>query len=95
MLANAFMKIHQVYISIYGIFIWLLSTKHLSKSFWTIKNILFLKPEEAVKIYQDVEKIAPEDTLAKKIGQALVKAHEYHKASGFYWFTEDIYFENS
>uniref|UniRef100_A0A672MGE8 Tetratricopeptide repeat domain 21A n=1 Tax=Sinocyclocheilus grahami TaxID=75366 RepID=A0A672MGE8_SINGR len=42
------------------------------------------QPEEAVKIYREVEKIAPKYTLAKKIGQALVKAHEYETASGFY-----------
>ncbi|XP_056119594.1 tetratricopeptide repeat protein 21B [Rhinichthys klamathensis goyatoka] len=42
------------------------------------------QPEEAVKIYQEVEKMAPEYTLAKKIGQALVKAHEYHKAVSYY-----------
>lgn len=52
--------------------------------------MLFLKPEEAVKIYQEVEKMAPKVTLAKKIGHALVKAHEYDKASGFCRFTEDI-----
>jgi len=39
--------------------------------------------------------MAPEHTLAKKIGQALVKAHEYLKASDFYRFTEDIYFDKS
>uniref|UniRef100_A0A8C1MAG8 Tetratricopeptide repeat domain 21A n=1 Tax=Cyprinus carpio TaxID=7962 RepID=A0A8C1MAG8_CYPCA len=42
------------------------------------------RPEEAVKIYQEVEKIAPTDTLAKKIGRALVKAHEYDTALGYY-----------
>ncbi|KAG1934258.1 tetratricopeptide repeat protein 21B [Pimephales promelas] len=42
------------------------------------------QPEEAVKIYQAVEKMAPEHTLAKKIGQALVKAHEYLKAVSYY-----------
>uniref|UniRef100_A0A9J7ZXX0 Tetratricopeptide repeat domain 21A n=1 Tax=Cyprinus carpio carpio TaxID=630221 RepID=A0A9J7ZXX0_CYPCA len=48
------------------------------------------RPEEAVKIYQEVEKIAPTDTLAKKIGRALVKAHEYDTASGFYKFAKDL-----
>ncbi|XP_077075262.1 tetratricopeptide repeat protein 21B [Siphateles boraxobius] len=42
------------------------------------------QPEEAVKIYQEVEKMGPEYTLAKNIGQALVKAHEYHKAVSYY-----------
>uniref|UniRef100_A0A673GRS8 Tetratricopeptide repeat protein 21B-like n=1 Tax=Sinocyclocheilus rhinocerous TaxID=307959 RepID=A0A673GRS8_9TELE len=42
------------------------------------------QPEEAVKIYREVEKIAPKDTLAKKIGQALVKAHEYDTAVSYY-----------
>lgn len=60
------------------------------KIFINHKNMLFLKPEEAVKIYQEVEKMAPKVTLAKKIGHALVKAHEYDKASGFCRFTEDI-----
>uniref|UniRef100_A0A8C2PLS8 Tetratricopeptide repeat domain 21A n=1 Tax=Cyprinus carpio TaxID=7962 RepID=A0A8C2PLS8_CYPCA len=48
------------------------------------------RPEEAVKIYQEVEKIAPKDTLAKKTGRALVKAHEYDTVSGFYKFAKDL-----
>ncbi|XP_073686749.1 tetratricopeptide repeat protein 21A-like [Garra rufa] len=42
------------------------------------------QPEEAVKIYQEVEKMAPKDMLAKKIGQALVKAHKYDTAVSYY-----------
>ncbi|XP_043082785.1 tetratricopeptide repeat protein 21A isoform X2 [Puntigrus tetrazona] len=42
------------------------------------------QPEEAVKIYQEAEKIAQKDTLALKIGRALVKAHEYDTAVGCY-----------
>ncbi|XP_073797334.1 tetratricopeptide repeat protein 21A isoform X2 [Danio rerio] len=42
------------------------------------------QPEEAARIYQEVETIAPKCTLTKKIGHALVKAHEYDKAVCYY-----------
>ncbi|XP_051970171.1 tetratricopeptide repeat protein 21B [Xyrauchen texanus] len=42
------------------------------------------QPEEAVKIYQEAEMSTKDTTLAKKIGHALVKAHEYDKAVSYY-----------
>ncbi|KAF4087868.1 hypothetical protein AMELA_G00076230 [Ameiurus melas] len=43
------------------------------------------EPEKAIEVYQEAVKMAPNDaTLAKKIGQALVRTHQYNKAINYY-----------
>ncbi|KAI5106513.1 tetratricopeptide repeat protein 21A isoform X4, partial [Silurus meridionalis] len=55
----------------------LYSTVLLGDAFMKIQE-----PDKAIKVYQEAVKMAPNDaTLAKKIGQALVRTHQYDKAS--------------
>ncbi|XP_017334508.1 tetratricopeptide repeat protein 21B [Ictalurus punctatus] len=43
------------------------------------------EPEKAIEVYQEAVKMAPNDaTLAKKIGQALVRTHQYSEAVNYY-----------
>ncbi|XP_062848130.1 tetratricopeptide repeat protein 21B [Trichomycterus rosablanca] len=43
------------------------------------------EPEKAIEVYQEAVKLAPRDaTYAKKIGQALVRTHQYNKAIDYY-----------
>ncbi|KAK3551904.1 hypothetical protein QTP70_031550 [Hemibagrus guttatus] len=43
------------------------------------------EPEKAIEAYQEAIKMAPDDaTLSKKIGQALVRTHQYDKAINYY-----------
>ncbi|XP_066538772.1 tetratricopeptide repeat protein 21B [Hoplias malabaricus] len=43
------------------------------------------EPEKAIEVYQEAVKMAPKDALfAKKIGQALVRTHQYDKAINYY-----------
>ncbi|XP_060776687.1 tetratricopeptide repeat protein 21B [Neoarius graeffei] len=43
------------------------------------------EPEKAIEAYQEAVKMTPNDaTLAKKIGQALVRTHQYDKAVNYY-----------
>ncbi|KAK2854581.1 hypothetical protein Q7C36_006450 [Tachysurus vachellii] len=43
------------------------------------------EPEKAIEAYQEAVKMAPDDaSLAKKIGQALVRTHQYDKAINYY-----------
>lgn len=45
----------------------------------------FIKPEKAVEVYETALIKNPKDsTLAKKIGQALIKSHHYNKAISYY-----------
>ncbi len=44
-----------------------------------------MKPEKAVEVYEKALRSNPKDSaLAKKIGQALVKSHNYVKAINYY-----------
>uniref|UniRef100_A0AAR2K0A0 Tetratricopeptide repeat domain 21B n=1 Tax=Pygocentrus nattereri TaxID=42514 RepID=A0AAR2K0A0_PYGNA len=43
------------------------------------------EPEKAIEVYQEAVKMAPKDaTFATKIGQALVRTHQYDKAVNYY-----------
>uniref|UniRef100_A0AAY5F632 Tetratricopeptide repeat domain 21A n=1 Tax=Electrophorus electricus TaxID=8005 RepID=A0AAY5F632_ELEEL len=43
------------------------------------------EPEKAIEVYQEAVQMAPKDAMfAKKIGQALVKTHQYDKAVNYY-----------
>ncbi|KAF7708887.1 tetratricopeptide repeat protein 21B isoform X2 [Silurus meridionalis] len=58
----------------------LYSTVLLGDAFMKIQE-----PDKAIKVYQEAVKMAPNDaTLAKKIGQALVRTHQYDKAVNYY-----------
>ena len=46
----------------------------------SISNCVFLQPEKAIEVYESALKRNPKDAaLATKIGQALVKTHNYGK----------------
>lgn len=46
----------------------------------SINNCVFLQPEKAIEVYESALKRNPKDAaLATKIGQALVKTHNYGK----------------
>lgn len=46
-----------------------------------LKAFLVSQPENAIKLYQEAVKMVPSDaTYVKKIGQALVRTHQYDKA---------------
>jgi tetratricopeptide repeat protein 21B len=46
---------------------------------------MFLQPEKAIEVYESALKKNPKDAaLATKIGQALVKTHNYGKAINYY-----------
>lgn len=47
--------------------------------------IFYKKPEKAVDVYETALIKNPKDAvLAKKIGQALIKSHQYNKAISYY-----------
>lgn len=75
LLGDAYMNILEVLIIIF----------YLNFVNFCFNFIIILKPEKAVEVYETALVKNPKDAvLAKKIGQALIKSHQYNKAISYY-----------